>query len=177
MKLLEPDGFDWGCKCGGTSQLALAILLQAGVQQKIALARYKEFAATILVPLPMDANFDRIDMIIMKDGTWKLLDPESKEAAMRIDGRANTRRVWVDGRELCPKWSQAVRSHSPDGFNWGYPGSGTAQLALALMLHAGVPKVIALARYQAFKEAVLVPLAMDKDFDIEVVIRADGTWK
>jgi hypothetical protein len=28
-----------------------------------------------------------------------------------------------------------VRKHSPDGFEWGYDGSGPAQLALALVLH------------------------------------------
>jgi hypothetical protein len=28
------------------------------------------------------------------------------------------------------------RNHSPDGFEWGYHGSGPAQLALAILLHA-----------------------------------------
>lgn len=31
---------------------------------------------------------------------------------------------------------QDVRNHSPDGFQWGYGGSGPAQLALALCIHA-----------------------------------------
>ncbi len=35
-----------------------------------------------------------------------------------------------------PKASQKVCNHSPDGFNWGYGGSGPAQLALALLLDA-----------------------------------------
>ncbi len=29
-----------------------------------------------------------------------------------------------------------IRNHSPDGFQWGYGGSGPAQLALALCVHA-----------------------------------------
>jgi hypothetical protein len=29
-----------------------------------------------------------------------------------------------------------LRNHSPDGFNWGYGGSGPAQLALALLADA-----------------------------------------
>lgn len=28
---------------------------------------------------------------------------------------------------------QEIRNHSPDGFNWGYAGSGPAQLALAIL--------------------------------------------
>ena len=42
--------------------------------------------------------------------------------------------VILDGVPLTPTESQKVRNHSPDGFNWGYGGSGPAQLALALML-------------------------------------------
>ena len=37
-------------------------------------------------------------------------------------------------KELCPKRSQKVQNHSPDGFNWGYTGSGPAQCALGIML-------------------------------------------
>jgi len=31
--------------------------------------------------------------------------------------------------------SQKIVNHSPDGFNWGYAGSGPAQLALAILLN------------------------------------------
>ncbi len=44
------------------------------------------------------------------------------------------RNVWLDGEKLDPKPSQKVYNHSPDGFNWGYCGSGPSQLALAIML-------------------------------------------
>jgi hypothetical protein len=47
--------------------------------------------------------------------------------------------VLVDGVKLDPKPSQKLRNHSPDGFAWGYPGSGPAQLALAILLRAGLP--------------------------------------
>jgi hypothetical protein len=36
--------------------------------------------------------------------------------------------------ELSPEPSQAVRNHSPEGFSWGYGGSGPAQLALAILM-------------------------------------------
>ena len=37
-------------------------------------------------------------------------------------------------RRLIPGPSQRIRNHSPDGFEWGYGGSGPAQLALAILL-------------------------------------------
>jgi hypothetical protein len=45
-----------------------------------------------------------------------------------------SRNVWLDGNRLSPGPSQKLRNHSPDGFNWGYGGSGPAQLALAIIL-------------------------------------------
>ncbi|MCK4554525.1 hypothetical protein KAU19_06245, partial [Candidatus Parcubacteria bacterium] len=44
------------------------------------------------------------------------------------------RTVWLDGYQLSPKKSQLVINHSPDGFAWGYGGSGPAQLALAILI-------------------------------------------
>jgi hypothetical protein len=37
-------------------------------------------------------------------------------------------------REIDPRYD--LRNHSPDGFQWGYEGSGPAQLALALLADA-----------------------------------------
>jgi hypothetical protein len=45
-----------------------------------------------------------------------------------------------------------LRDHSPDGFQWGYAGSGPAQLALALLCHATKNDLIALHLYQRFKQ-------------------------
>jgi len=41
---------------------------------------------------------------------------------------------FLDGKELLPERSINYCNHSPTGFNWGYGGSGPAQLALAIML-------------------------------------------
>lgn len=38
------------------------------------------------------------------------------------------------GYVLEPRHSQKVLNHSPDGFEWGYGGSGPAQLALAILM-------------------------------------------
>ena len=62
----------------------------------------------------------------------------------------------VDGKWqaefLDPQPSQKIVNHSPDGFEWGYNGSGPAQLALALVLDVtGQPGVAAFV-YQDFKD-------------------------
>lgn len=67
-----------------------------------------------------------------------------------LKGDYSTRRVWLNGKELKPGKSQKVRNHSPDGFLWGYGGSGPAQLALAICIELfGV--VAAQKIYQDFK--------------------------
>src|SRR5262245_1074294 len=48
-----------------------------------------------------------------------------------------------------------LRNHSPDGFNWGYAGSGPAQLALALVADAIEDDTLAQECYQAFKLCVV----------------------
>ena len=84
-----------------------------------------------------------------------------------IKGMASSRQVFINGAELTPAASQKLRNHSPDGFAWGYGGSGPAQLALALALHFSNPQT-ALATYQALKVKFLVPLDQDKDFELAI---------
>jgi len=67
---------------------------------------------------------------------------------MHIKGCFETRKVYVDGGELDPKYSQRVYNYSPDGFDWGYDGS--AQFALALLLTVCSSRV-AVALHQKFK--------------------------
>jgi len=63
---------------------------------------------------------------------------------------------------LDPGPSQDLRNHSPDGFAWGYGGSGPAQLALALLLDATGNPELALRDYQAFKNQVIAGLHPDR---------------
>lgn len=51
-----------------------------------------------------------------------------------VKGEWSSRRAGVDDGELSPQRSQQLVNHSPDGFNWGYGGSGPTQLSLALLL-------------------------------------------
>ena len=61
--------------------------------------------------------------------------------------------VDADGNitQLHPARSQAVKNHSPDGFNWGYWGSGPGQLALAILLEVTNNEAVSVAYYQDFK--------------------------
>lgn len=47
--------------------------------------------------------------------------------------------------------SQELINHSPDGFNWGYGGSGPAQLALGILLSVTSNSDLSLRYYQDFK--------------------------
>ncbi len=57
--------------------------------------------------------------------------------------------VTVDGHDLPPRLD--LFNHSPTGFEWGYHGSGPAQLALALLADATGDDKLALRLYQDFK--------------------------
>jgi hypothetical protein len=58
--------------------------------------------------------------------------------------------VTINGKRLRPMRSQQLLNHSPDGFDWGYGGSGPAQLALAIALTFCRPST-AVRLYQDFK--------------------------
>jgi hypothetical protein len=77
---------------------------------------------------------------------------------MHIEGRHGParmefpqREVRIDGVLLDPARSWRVWNHSPTGFSWGYEGSGPAQLALAILLEAGLSDERAVALHQRFK--------------------------
>jgi hypothetical protein len=61
--------------------------------------------------------------------------------------------VTVDGRRLNPRLD--LHNHSPTGFEWGYSGSGPAQLALAILADHLRDDDRTLWLYQEFKRAVV----------------------
>lgn len=67
-------------------------------------------------------------------------------------------------RPLDPRYD--LRNHSPDGFNWGYAGSGPAQLALAILADLLGPEK-ALRYYQAFKFGVIARLPQGKAWSLD----------
>jgi hypothetical protein len=65
-----------------------------------------------------------------------------------------------DGKDsiLDPRRSQKVWNHSPDGFQWGYGGSGPAQLALAILLDVTGDEALSVRLHQDFKRDKIAQL-------------------
>lgn len=84
--------------------------------------------------------------------------------------------VWEGGRPsvLSAKPSQRLINHSPCGFEWGYDGSGPAQLALAILLDFLGDEEMAVKHHQAFKRQIICQLPQEdvswclKNTDIEL---------
>lgn len=93
---------------------------------------------------------------------------EKAVTKFHLKGDFQSRRVWLNGKELSPKRSQKVMNHSPDGFMWGYGGSGPAQLALAICIEL-FGQAAARKIYQDFKFKLIGGLPQT-DFD------TDLTW-
>lgn len=64
--------------------------------------------------------------------------------------------VTVDGGPLQPRLD--LHKHSPTGFEWGYGGSGPAQLALAILADHLSDDEEALNLYQRFKWRIIAEL-------------------
>jgi len=79
-------------------------------------------------------------------------------------------KLWLDGKEILPEKSLRISNHSPDGFEWGYMGSGPAQTALALCLEIMDPDQ-AVAMHQAFKMAFVAQWQED-NFSVIIDIQA-----
>jgi len=60
---------------------------------------------------------------------------------VQLKGCWETKRVWLNGKQLIAYESQQVINHSPDGFNWGYGGSGPAQLSLGIAMKLWSEKI------------------------------------
>lgn len=77
--------------------------------------------------------------------------------------------VTLDRVPLDIKPSLKIRPHSPTGFNWGYGGSGPAQLALAILLKV-VGRDLAEKWYQHFKTEHVARWHTNKNWMIEMDI-------
>jgi len=124
-----------------------------------------------------------------EDETINWYNEPFKVKAMRWNERApsfwlqwkfRTNMGWLNGKELTPERSQQIDDHSPDGFAWGYGGSGPAQLALAVCVEL-YGAALGYRVYQDFKFRFVAAWKMDKrfkrdidleQFNMEVVIPA-----
>lgn len=89
-----------------------------------------------------------------------------EKLSIQLRGEINSGDVYVFDKKLHPGASLQIRKHSPDGFSWGYSGSGPAQLALAICLEIfGEDRAIEI--YQRFKEKYIAPIPRE-DFEIDI---------
>lgn len=75
--------------------------------------------------------------------------------------------VEADGKPLDPRLD--LDNHSPTGFEWGYGGSGPAQLALAMLADALVDPNLALRLHQSFKWRVIAALPRYREWRMSSV--------
>ena len=88
------------------------------------------------------------------------------KSTINLVGNIAQRAVYIDGKKLDPAKSLQVVNHSPDGFAWGYGGSGPAQLALAILLEF-MSEDFARQNYQKFKNEFVAKLPQ-RDFDMQI---------
>ncbi len=79
--------------------------------------------------------------------------------------------------ELSPAASQKLRNHSPDGFQWGYGGSGPAQLALALLLDVTGNPQVAQECYQDFKFNIVASWAEEWEITSRQILEWLGKFR
>lgn len=90
---------------------------------------------------------------------------------INIEGDENYENVKLNGEILDPARSLKVRNHSPDGFSWGYTGSGPAQFALAILLEC-LPKKMAEKYYHPFMQQYIAALPQCQSFSVNIDIKA-----
>ena len=90
---------------------------------------------------------------------------------MKIKGLAKSGNVYLDGEPLFAEKSQGYLNLNLEGFSWGDEGSGSAQLALAILLeHYGAP-IDAIDNYKDFLLRFIAPLPNGEDFEIEIHVK------
>lgn len=59
------------------------------------------------------------------------------------------------------QWRREYICHSPDGFEWGYSGSGPAELAAMILYDLGLDPAVVWRLHQHFKNHFLAPIGED----------------
>ena len=114
-------------------------------------------------PIPTRRVGDQAELAI---GDERTVHREQLAPIPDFHGNGATREVRLASVRLDPAESLAVARHSPNSFNWGYGGSGSAQLALTVLQQV-TNRETALAHYQAFKWNVIASLP-NGDFTLSV---------
>lgn len=99
-----------------------------------------------------EVDIDSATLVYDEEGSGNALYHGYRDSSAPLSDAC---RVVVNGEPLDPKLN--LLSASPDGFEWGYGGSGPAQLALAILADAYGDEV-ALDLYHEFKSEVVTKL-------------------
>ena len=107
----------------------------------------------------------------MRENIARASHPQSDIASLKLPPTLKTYHGQRHGDVACEVWIEqrepsgvvrcslplhlGIRNHSPTGFQWGYSGSGPAQLALALLVDALGDVELAQQHYQDFKRQVV----------------------
>lgn len=102
---------------------------------------------------------------IAGDGASLTDQPNARYSGRRIGTNTEIVRHADDGGTSPLPMRLDLRNHSPTGLEWGYGGSGPAQLALAIFADA-IDDREAQRHYQDFKWAVIAKLDQGKPWEI-----------
>jgi hypothetical protein len=87
-------------------------------------------------------------------------------------------KVYVNGKLLVPSISQNYCNHSPDGFSWGYEGSGPHQLALAVLMELFPTVPPEHLQYKYFCRQIISQFPFSTSFSVTFNFNpADYIWK
>lgn len=97
---------------------------------------------------------------------------------MKYRGTRNPVRVVVDDG-ISARPLPHVVWHSPDGFEWGYPGSGPADLALSILAHAAGERQSAAQAKQFDPSACTRAVHFHQEFKREFIatLPRDSGWQ
>ena len=142
----------------GDVEILPRIFLMA-IREPVAGPRKGYIHQTEEIDIPLEGELDWViqgepeENIKVEPYIWdnEKVDEPIMYSGHRDGDGAGAQPVLRDGLFLSPLPSQKIWNHSPDGFNWGYNGSGPAQLALALLYDVFPDRDICLRFHQAFK--------------------------
>ncbi len=112
----------------------------------------------------MDPTFFKCSACHGAQGISSLLFVEIMRVDKIEDNKITTVDLYARGLvRIKPEHSLAIENHSPDGFEYGYGGSGPAQTSFAILLYfLGVES--ALYYKQAFKDRIIARLPQDHNY-------------
>lgn len=97
-------------------------------------------------------------------------DPSDDDAPVDTNGHLRHLCLNHDPRSL--RWQRSFPCHSPSGWNWGYGGSGPAELAVMILLDLRLEMIDAWRLHQQFKRMFIAQIDTDTFALHEEQIRA-----